>query len=389
MTMRAHHLVVLSLASLLLSRTARAEVYTSTSDVRACVPRDDGTTLAATTGGLAIVSGGKVTRTLTALDGLPDTKTNALLVDSGDVWVGTDRGLALLRVASGQLSVVRTLGSSPVRALAVMGGTIYVGTFGDGVQKLASESGPLLALPFVGATVTAPRKRISSLAIFDGSLYAGTTGGGLLRVVDGKLQAVGGEVPSTISALGLHDNRLYIGAIEGFWSMGKNELRREGDKDVRAIASMGGELFAGSYGAGVMHPGKGGLVAVASVPKAASLVSALGSRGSVRCLGTANGLYVSSGSSGSTWSEIAMSGPPSNDVTAIARDGDRLWVGTYDKGLSTLENGVFKKVVDPNLDERINGLAPQLIDGKLRMWVATTRGLDLLGGKTTVHYNEG
>jgi len=376
----------LALAGSFVARGALAgEVYTSTSDVRACVPREDGTTIAATTGGLAIASGGKIVRTLTSLDGLPDTKTNALLVDGNDLWVGTDRGLALTRMVSGKLSIVRTLASSPVRAIASNGGTIYVGTFGDGVQKLSSESGPLVPLPFVGTSATASRKRISSLAVFDGSLYAGTTGGGLLRVVDSKMQIVGGEVPSTISSLGLHDNRLYVGAIEGLVSIGKSDLRREGDKDVRAIASLGSEIWLGTYGAGLMHPGKGGLVAIANAPKGASLVQAIGSRGGTRCLGTANGLFVSSSNA---WSEVAMSGPPSNDVTTIARDGDKLWVGTYDKGLATLENGTFKKVVDANLDERINVLAQQTIEGKSRMWVATTRGLDLLGGKTTVHYNE-
>ena len=52
-----------------------------------------------------------------------------------------------------------------------------------------------------------------------------------------------------ISSLGVHDHRLYVGAIEGLFSLGKDDLRREGDKDVRAIASMAGEAWFGAYGA--------------------------------------------------------------------------------------------------------------------------------------------
>jgi ligand-binding sensor domain-containing protein len=69
-------------------------------------------------------------------------------------------------------------------------------------------------------------------------------------------------------------------------------------------------------------------------------------------------------------------------VNAIARDGDRLWVGTYDHGLAVLEKGAWKTVSGDGLDDRINAIATQTIGGKTRVWVGTTRGLVRIDGAT-------
>src|SRR5687767_13709434 len=86
-------------AALLTTEEPHGRVYTSTREVRACLPLPDGRVLAGTTGGLALFrEDGALLRLQTALDGLPGTRVSALARDpDGAVWVGTEAGLALLR----------------------------------------------------------------------------------------------------------------------------------------------------------------------------------------------------------------------------------------------------------------------------------------------------
>ncbi|MEO7096289.1 MAG: two-component regulator propeller domain-containing protein [Polyangiales bacterium] len=357
------------------------DAYTAIDDVRACEVRSADSHLAATTGGLVRVIGGKVDHVWTVLDGLPDTKTNALLVEGeagSDIWIGTDRGLARAKLTGDALTIVRTFPGAAVRAIARAGGTLYVGTWGEGVQKLATAVATTLTkVPFAVAKGPAARTRVTSLAVLGAELVAGT-GAGVLRLHDGVLVAMP-LAPlddlATVFALGVREGRLYVGGISGVVSVGKEgAARSEGKSDVRAFAAVGDELWGAAYGEGALRIGKGAPTVEAGLPPGAKWAQAIGARGETRCLGTAAGLFVKEGKL--PWKKLTTGGLPSNDVNAIVRDGDRIWAGTYDRGLAVLASGTWKTVEGDALDDRINALAVN----KKGVWVGTTRGLVRIEG---------
>jgi ligand-binding sensor domain-containing protein len=106
------------------------------------------------------------------------------------------------------------------------------------------------------------------------------------------------------------------------------------------------------------------------------VVTALGARGDTMCAGTDDGLYVRHGTD--AWTHVRAAGPRSNDVAALAWDGTRLWTGTFDRGLSVLEDGRWADA--SGVDERVNALAVEHTAGGSRVWVATARGLASIEG---------
>lgn len=330
----------------LLPRVATAgEVHTAINDVRACVVNDGHVTLA-TSGGVAILStDGKLERVLTALDGLPDGRAHAL---HGN-WIGTERGAALLENGK----IARVVGNAPVRAIASVGADTYFGTIDKGVQKLTANG--VADVPFAAAG-NPLRARVFSLVNHGNTLVAGTAAG-TLKLDGGKLAALTGTTPTF--ALASFGDRLYFGGLEGLSSIGNGIVRHESDADVRALAAFDGGLFAATYGSGVLRVGK---TTTLSDLKFATTVN----RG---CIGTSDGVAVSSDKK--TWSMHARDGLPSPDVAAIAVDGPRVYVGTFDRGLAVIEDGKAKRIADAAIDPQINALA---VD-KGTLWIATARGL--------------
>ncbi|MDB4998326.1 MAG: hypothetical protein JWM74_5758, partial [Myxococcaceae bacterium] len=109
-------------------------------------------------------------------------------------------------------------------------------------------------------------------------------------------------------------------------------------------------------------------------------------RGNVRCVATSSELLVSR--AGGAWHAVGAAGIPSNDVSALARSSsivagrpvEKLWVGTFDRGLATLESGTWKTIASPVLDAKINAIALESIGGRTIAWVATARGLTRIDG---------
>src|SRR5271170_7696953 len=85
------------------------DVLTDVRDVRACLPLDGGAVLAGTGGGLLLVrADGTARAPWTALDGLPETRVHALLRDGERIWIGTEGGLAAVRLRGDALVVERS-----------------------------------------------------------------------------------------------------------------------------------------------------------------------------------------------------------------------------------------------------------------------------------------
>ena len=348
------------------------DVLTDTSDVRACLPLDDGAVLVGTGGGLSLVRADGTTRApWTALDGLPETRVHALLREGERIWIGTEAGLASARLRGERLSIERSFAGKPVRALARHEGAIFVATWGDGVARLDERRG-LAPLAVRGAVGEA---RVSSLAVHEGALYAGSPAG-LHRVQGDELVPVP-RAPSSIWALSTHQGRLWIGGMGGLSSMARGAIRNESSADVRALASSGDALLVGTLGQGAMEI-RGGRSRPLAGP--AAYVQAIAAAGSARCAGGREGLRVQR-DPGAPWMAVRVPEIGSNDISALARDGERTWIGTFDSGLAWLVGDRVHRVRDAAIDDKINALAVERGPSGSRVWVATARGLVSVEGR--------
>ncbi len=351
--------VTVAVLLLTMAHARAAEVVTAIVDVRACVPLDDGRVLAASAGGLGVVApNDTVERALTSVDGLPDTRVNALLVEGDVAWVGTDRGVAEVAL-SPQLVVRRTFVTPPVRALARHDGVLYAGTWGDGIHRV---------LPSGASRVSKRALRVTSLASFGGELYAGTEGEGLVRGLD-TAPVVGS--PHTVAALAVLADRLEVASVEGIDAIDRRGTsRRLTSLDVRALAVRGDTLLAGTLGAGLTRFGAPPSRELGDAP----LVQAAGARLGVTCAASPTELYVARGGA---LHAVNRGGLASNDVSALAGDDARVFVGTFDRGLFVVSIGAAESVravpvQDASIDRRINALA---LDAGGALWIATARGL--------------
>lgn len=340
---------------------ASVEAVTSASEVRACRPLADGRVLAATSGGLVLYGRGlDVERRWTALDGLPSTDVHALLPDGARVWVGTASGLVPLDLADGRVGAVTAAGD--VRALADDTGRIAAGTWGDGVASVDRDTGRVTARAAAGA-------RVTSLAAGGGRVQVGTPDG--LFEWDGaalRARTVPGLSAPYVTALGASGDRVLVGTLAGVVAAEDGAV--VSSVEARALLRADGAWWAGTMGEGLQRLDGGR----DRLPR--DVVTALGTRDETVCAGTDDGLYVRRGAG--EWVRAATAGPGSNDVSAIAWDGARLWTGTFDRGLSVLEGGRWSAV--DGVDARVNALAVERTPHGSRVWVATARGLASIEG---------
>lgn len=165
----------------------------------------------------------------TAADGLPDDRVFALAPDGeGGVWVGTQSGLG--RISAGGVAEDRTREPGwprvPILALETdVDGALWVGTYGEGLLRVEADRieriGPLAS----------SEDSVVSLARDAGSLWVGTPRG-LVRL-DAASWSREGVVrarrfgPSegffaqecNQNALLVEDGRLWVGTVDGAWSL--------------------------------------------------------------------------------------------------------------------------------------------------------------------------
>ena len=186
--------------------------------------------------------------------------------------------------------------------------------------------------------------------------------------------------------------RLYVGGLEGTASWSRGVAQRESTADARAMTSTeGGAILVATMGDGLLASNARGLGAASAAP-AAKLVQTVGARGSVRCVATSSELMVSR--AGGAWHTVGAAGIPSNDVSALARSTstvaghpiEKLWVGTFDRGLATFESGTWKSIASPMLDTKINAIALETNGGRTIAWVATARGLTRIDGDAITRF---
>lgn len=372
MRARAIVLGLAALAAASLAATAAAaaptRAMTATNDARACTPLDKGGFAFATGGGLVITRPDGSSVTLTSLDGLPETRVHAVAQQGDALWVGTEGGAARVTL-DGTPRVARTVGRSPVHAIAIDGATTYLGTWGAGVFR-AAEGGTAERVPSAATGV-----RVAALAIHEGALFAAFADGPLAKLDGGSLREIRGSAPHGQSLASIPTDtgaRLVYGALEGLYRFGPDAQPSQiSSVDARGVAASGGALLVASYGAGVLVGSpRGALRADTSLGR---FVQGVGARGAARCVATTDGAFVDAGRG--TFTRVAMDGPPSNDVTAIAANGDRVVVGTFDHGAAIARGGRFERLAAVTATETVNAIAWDGQGDAARLWLGTAHGL--------------
>ena len=382
------------------AQPAAAASSTTAGRVRTCLPLADGAVLVGADGGLLRLDAAlEWTASVGAGDGLPGARVHTLAAGPGGaVWVGTEGGLALVDPNPTVPRVVRSWPGAPVRAVLTVGDALYVGTWGDGVARIAVAAAPedrLQRLPVRGGLPSEARERVTSLVALDGVVYAGSAGAGLFRVEDGRaLVPVAVDLPHPqIFALGAWQGRLWVGTLGGVvvWDPERGAVvggaaggaGAGATADVRAFAVVDGALVAGTYGEGLWAPEGAVRAAGGGLPDGVRFVDAVAAGGGGVCVAAHEGLWVRR--DGRRFARAALDGPPSADVTALARDGDRVWVGTFDGGLALRgADGRLERFEHPLVDRRVNAVAVETVaGGGRRVWVGTARGLAVIedGGR--------
>lgn len=350
-------------------------VSTDLSDVRACHVLDGGDVLVGTGGGLARYDArGKVRAVWTAVDGLPGTRIDGISQVGNALWIGTEGGAAQVSLDGASLKVARTAEQKSVRQVIDFGGATYVATWEGGVKKLGASK----ALAWKGGNNPAARSRVSSLAVADGALWAGTANG-LYRLSNGTFELTSIEAGANeVMSLYGDGAKLWIGTSAGLYMREGSFVRGFGGGDVRDVGKLDGAIVAATFGGGLLRIDRGRLVDVAGTPKGLAMAQAISEKDGAACAGGLHGLWLRS-SATVAWSEVTQpAGPPANDISALAVDGTKLYVGTFDHGLAVRENGEWKQIASSKIDHRINAI---LVDGK-RVWVATAAGIAILEGAT-------
>jgi ligand-binding sensor domain-containing protein len=349
---------------------------TALDDARACQPLAAGGFAVGTGGGLAVVGKDGSTRTLTSIDGLPETRVHAVVEHGGGVWVGTEGGAAFVSLDGGTPRVTRTALTAPVHVVyASRGGAIYLGTRGAGVFRLAgADAKPELLRSSVKGT------HATAIAEKDGVLYVAFADGPLARLTGDLLSGVDrspthGQSLAVIG--GGAGGELVLGDLEGLYRVDPAGVTSLASVDARGIASSGTTMLVATYGSGLMTGNTRG--ALRADPGAPKLTRSVTVSGTARCVATTEGVYVAEGTS--AFHKVALGGPTSNDVTAVAANGagTRIAIGTFDSGASISEGGVLRRVHGLDRNETISGLAWQ---GE-RLWVATAHGVVRVDGDGT------
>ncbi|PRQ02715.1 ligand-binding sensor domain-containing protein [Enhygromyxa salina] len=340
--------------------TAPLEVHTATRDVRSCRALDHGYA-AATDGGLVFLDdAGNSAAPLTALDGLPETRSyvvEPVAGQPGRVWVGTEGGLARVERSEAGARVVEAFTSTaPVRAVLEHGGRTFVGTWGAGVLEL--RGGRLRPTP--GPDLV-KADRITDLVAHGGHVVVATAGAGAWIIGEHPRPVEG--VEGVVWSLAVHEGALYAGTFAGVRKLDGAASITVSDHDARALASVGGELLIGTTGQGITPLG--------SQLRVGPPVSHVQGFDQDRCVASSDGLWIRDGQ---RWVAAADHGLPSGDITDLLRVGDELYAATFDKGVLVNRGGDWTPIEDPDhaIDPQVNALAPA---GNGRVWVATARGL--------------
>lgn len=310
-------------------------------------------------------------RSFTTASGLPSNAIRTLLEDSdGNLWIGTESG-GLARWRDGRFATLSTREGLPhnfVRALYEdTEGNLWVGTRG-GLARLKDRK--------VATWTTADGLPTDNIrAVMEdsaGRVWLGTAAGaGYLK--DNRYHPVRLSADwardQVRSFLERRDGSVWIGGHTGLfrWSAGEPKARPV-DPALRDIHSMAedaqGRLWVGTAGHGVFVDGAN------PIPK--EPITALAPDGDAMWIGTTSGLLWRQGEAMRRYT--TRDGLGHDIVTALYRAADgTLWIGTRG-GLSRFKNGAIRNFTrrDGLLSDNIRAVVD---DGRGHLWISSVRGV--------------
>lgn len=360
---------------------------TDRDDALACTPLEGGALAIGTGGGLVVVDGAGAVRAITAMDGLPGTRVYAVVSSGGSLWVGSEGGAAQVALAPDlRVERVVTVSGAAVRAILPRADGVYLGTWGAGLARVAP--GSAVAEPVRGRV---SGSHVAALAEHEGDLIAAYADGPPAAIRGGSLRELGiarldpaATIPTHGAALVSVASTLVLGDLEGLFRLQNDTATVVSSVDARSLANGPGGLLVGTFGAGLLTgSARGALSPERGIPR---FVRGVGALGRTRCAATPDGVWLDEGGG---WRHVHLGVLPSNDVTAVALGGDRVAIGTFDRGAAVYEDGTFHPVagLDPNeaveatawLGESANsplllgtahGLVRVAADGSIRRWRA-------------------
>lgn len=388
-------------ASLMLSMpAAHADVvHTDTSLVRACLPISNaGDVIAATDGGVFAADRDGMKRIWTSIDGLAGTRTFTILREGNTLWLGGERGLTKTTLRGGELFVEAAYKAKPVRAIARHDDSLYVGTWNGGVMRLSAGKLRNVAMtPRNGGQKSGhykgkPHKmalRITDLAVHDGTLIASTAGRGMFALTGNQMKpmALAKLDRAMVWTLASHEGTLWAGTVTGLYAIRSSTRRPQHlvSGDIRDLHVVDNRLVAATFGGGIALVRDAELERIPGVPVSAQFDYGYARKHGTACIASHRGLWIHAPNA-NEWTQVHTNGPPSGDIATMVADGDRVWVGTFDRGLAVYENRRWKHIQHRRIDPKINALA--IADGKL--WIGTSAGLSIMSGlsRDTIKGNE-
>lgn len=353
-----------------------APALTDRDDALACAPLEGGALAIGTGGGLVLVGPAGDVRAITAMDGLPGTRVYAVAPSGGSLWVGSEGGAAEVSLTP-ELRVervVRVSGASgaAVRAVLPRADGVYLGTWGAGVVRVAP--GSAVAEPVRGH---ASGSHVAALAEHQGSVYVAygdgppaVLRGGALRELGVATRDAALSTPTHGQALVSVGSTLLLGDLEGLFRLDGDAATLVSSVDARALAYGPRGLLVGTFGAGLLA---GATVGALSPERGVSrFVRGAGGLGSARCAATPDGVLVDEGSG---WRRVRLGALPSNDVTAVVVSGDRVAIGTFDRGATIDQGGSLHPVAGLEPDEAIETAAWLGDDASSPLLLGTAHGL--------------
>ncbi len=277
-------------------------------------------------------------------DGLPSDGVTALASDGETLWIGTIRGLA--RWQEGQAATVEfPLDEHHVLALHNGESGLWVGT-ADGIARLTDGAWQTWQAGDAGLRSDWG----TSFAEHQGTLYLGTYGGGVQRWTGSQWQSVGADAPLQITALTSSGPTLWAGTPRGLWAWNGSTWNQtslnEENPSISALTLTENALWAGTEAGLFRQP----LSPPSSVWEP---VPVLENADIMALAATPNGLIVASLDGLTLLSEdgsLSESSPPDVStayVSSLLYAGERLFVGTLGQGVQWVGAPLETRELEP------------------------------------------
>ncbi|MCK5800595.1 MAG: hypothetical protein KAI47_25580 [Deltaproteobacteria bacterium] len=367
-------------------------VYTAHRSVQACLPRSTGELLVATRGGLVRLDRERrVQQTLTRVTGLPGTRVYAVLAHGARLIVATEGGVALVaRDTRGALRVTARRPGRDVRALAVQGDRLILGTWGAGVQALplrAIDAGRLPKPRLLTTTVPMPGLRVTTLYAHRGEILVGSAGRGIwvLPKVGRTLapHAASSHLPSPfVWAIAMQRGHLVVATLAGLVEQRRNPRHPWhvlSSADIRALVpDKKGALLVAGFGRGIGRLASSPTATIRWSAQGGAYITALGHSAQTICGGGDRGAFELA--AGALRHFGRADGLPHEHVHSLLTLRDGHVVAGTGRGLAIFSGPKGDRVDTINLKQGLPVASVWALaethdaTGRI-LWVGTSRGL--------------